>query len=334
MVSARARVVACALAGALVLSAVPASAAPTKPRRARQAAGYIARNQARSGAVQGFSTIGTTSDAVLALVAAKRGKRNIRRALNFLARKTRNDKLGTDAGTYGKVIMAVVAGRRNPRRFGGVNLVRRLRSFEQEDGSLGESVQVFSHALGMLGLVAAGPGPSAQSVQWLVDAQCGNGGWAFDEPPAPDDDENCVSGEDDFTSADTNTTAVALMALLRAGEDPVVSPFPYFRSLRDRRRGGWGFADGFTKTDANSTSLVMMAYLAARKKLPRGAMRALTGLQVRLCGRNAGAFRFLYGKKNPPDVGATIAAVPALMKKTLPLRPAKVARSAPKAKRC
>lgn len=334
MVSARLRVLACSVGAAMALAALPAGAA-TDTKKARAAVGYIVRQQSKSGAVKGFSTIGTTSDAVVAMVAAKRGKRDINEALNFLARKTKAGKLPDDAGVYGKVIMAVVAGDRDPRAFGGgTNLVKKLRATEQPDGSLGDGVQVFSHALGVLGLRAARVSLSEESVRWLVDAQCGNGGWAFDKPSAPEDDDNCKSGDDDFVGADSNTTAVAVMALEAAGESASVDPFPYLRTVRDDDKRGWGYDQSFAVTDTNSTSLVIQAYLAAGRNVPRGGMKALRGLQPKLCGRNGGGFRFVYGKDQPVDVGATVAAVPALMKEPFPLRPFKVTKQAPGTKPC
>jgi hypothetical protein len=63
-------------------------------------------------------------------------------------------------------------------------------------------------------------------------------------------------------------------------------------------------------------------------------MAALKGLQVALCGRNAGAFRFLYGDTNPPDLGATMAAVPALVKKSLPIASFKVTKPVPARQPC
>lgn len=330
----RHRVLVWSVAAAVTLSALPAGAA-TNTERARAAVGYIVRQQSKSGAVKGFSTIGTTSDAVVAMVAAKRGKRDINEALNFLARKTKAGKLSDDAGVYGKVIMAVVAGDRDPRAFGGgTNLVKKLRASEQPDGSLGEGVQVFSHALGVLGLIAADAKVTQDSVQWLIDAQCGNGGWAFDGPSAPSDDDNCKSGGDDFVGADSNTTAIAVVALEAAGDSAEVDPFAYLRTVRDDDKRGWGYDQSFAVTDANSTSVVIQAYIAEGRNVPRGGMKALRGLQPKLCGRDGGGVRFVYGKDQPVDVGATVAATPALMKKPLPLKPGKVTKQAPGKKPC
>ena len=132
------------------------------------------------------------------------------------------------------------------------------------------------------------------------------------------------------------------MALEAAGRKAPASAFAFLDTLRDEEGGGWGFTQGFAATDANSTGLVVQAYIAANRDLPAGAMAGLKGLQFPLCGKNGGAFDFTYGDddsdgnadNDPPNLGATIAAVPALMKKTLPLEPFKVTRPVPSRKPC
>ena len=321
------RLLACAVAAAVALSVVPA-AAVTNKGRARTAAGYIARQQEDNGSIVSFSVYGSTADAVVALVAAKRGERNINRALDFLARRVRNGRVfqDPDVGVLGKIIMAVEAGGRNARKFGGRNLVRRIANLKRPSGRLGRGTEVYSQGLLMLALEAADARVPRKASRWLADAQCGDGGWAFDNPPGPNDDDTCkdTTDPDDFVTSDSNTTAVAIMALEAASGIGTGEAFGYLDGLRDSEHGGWGYTASFPATDANSTSLVIQAHLAAGRAIPSGAMTALKGLQVSLCGRSAGAFRFQYGDANPPDLGATISATPALVKKSLPLETFKV----------
>jgi hypothetical protein len=337
MLSRRVRLLACALTGALALSVVPAEA--TNQSRARTATRYLARQQEDNGSIVSFSEYGSTADAVIALVAARRGKRQIDAALGFLARRVRNGKVfdDPDVGVLGKIVMAVEAAGRNARQFGGRNLVRRIANLERPSGRLGRGTEVYSHGLLILGLRAAGRDVPGRVARWLADAQCADNGWAFDDPPQPGDEANCDNASDpgDFAS-DSNTTAVAVMALEAASRIDTDEAFTYFETVRDDENGGWGFSAAFPPvvTDANSTSLVIQAHLAANVPLPAGAMGALRGLQVTQCGANAGAFRFLYGDENPPDLGATISAPPALMKKPLPLKPFKVTKPVPGPQPC
>ncbi len=337
MFSRGARLLACALAAALALSVVPASAVTNKSR-ARTAAGYIARQQEDNGSIVSFSVYGSTADAIVALVAAQRGDKTIARALAFLERRVRNGKVfnDPDVGVLGKIVMAVEATSENARNFGGRNLVRRIANLERPSGRLGRGTEVYSHGLLMLALRAAGRGVPGNVSSWLADAQCGDGGWAFDDPPGPNDDDTCKDTTDpnDFVTSDSNTTATAIMALESASGVDTADGFTYLDDLRDPVDGGWGYTAAFPATDANSTSLVIQAHLAAGRAIPAGAMAALKGLQVVLCGRHAGAFRFLYGETNPPDLGATIAAAPALVQQWLPIEPFEVTKPVPPRQPC
>jgi len=337
MFSRGARLLACALAAALALSVVPASAVTNKGR-ARTAAGYIARQQEDNGSIVSFSVYGSTADAIVALVAARRGKRSIDQALAFLARRVRNGKVfqDPDVGVLGKIVMAVEATKRNARNFGGRNLVRRIANLERPSGRLGRDTEVYSHGLLMLALEAAGRRVPGKVSRWLADAQCGDGGWAFDDPPGPNDDDTCkdTTNPDDFVTSDSNTTATAIMALETTSGIGTTDGFTYLDDLRDSVDGGWGYTAAFPATDANSTSLVIQAHIAAGRPIPSGAMAALKGLQVALCGRNAGAFRFLYGDSNPPDLGATISTAPALVQQSLPIEPFKVTKRVPARQPC
>jgi hypothetical protein len=328
------------VAAAVALSVVPASAV-TNHGRARTAAGYIARQQEDNGSIVSFSVYGSTADAVLALVAARRGERNIDEALDFLARRVRNGKVfdDPDVGVLGKIVMAAEAAGRNARNFGGRNLVRRIANLERPSGRLGRGTEVYSQGLLVLALEAADARVPRKVARWLADAQCGDGGWAFDNPPGPNDDDTCkdtTADPEDFVTSDSNTTAVAIMALEAASDIGTSDAFGYLEGLRDSEHGGWGYSGAFPPvvTDANSTSLVIQAHVAAERAIPSGAMAALKGLQVALCGGQGGAFRFLYGDTNPPDLGATISATPALVKKALPLEPFNVTKPAPARQPC
>lgn len=336
------RLVACALALGLVGPAPEALARTTRTERARAAAGYLASQQCRGadepkdlkercdgkrdrGAIFGFSPLGSTADAVVSLVGAKTGKRVISRAIDYLRNKTEKGKVSgdPDPGLRGKVVMAVVASGRNPRTFGDHDLVGEILDLEQPDGRYGAGTEVFSHATLMLALVAAGETPSVNAIQWLVDAQCGDGGWQFDEPPGPADDEHCFdqTQEQDFITTDSNTTSLAVQALNAVGRQLAGDPFAFFETVRDPGQG-WGFTQGFTETDTNSTALVIQAYAAEDMSLPAGAMSALKELQYPLCKKNHAAFAFTHdenGKRTGPDVGATIAGILGLLKLPLPV---------------
>jgi hypothetical protein len=288
----------------------PAQAARTDTERAERAIGFIARSQQRNGSVPAFSPIGSTADAVLAIVAAGTGRPTMRRALDYLERQATAGNVNS-AGLQAKVVLAWSATGRPARTIGGQPFVRELRQALAADSV----PAVFDVALAVLAVHAAGAVVPPTAIQRLRDDQCADGGWAYDGVN-PGEDEHCAGGAGDFFLSDTNTTAVAIQALAAAGGEAPTNPFPFLREIRDTDRGGWGYSWGFETTDANSTALVLQAYAARGRALPGSAVRALRSLQYARCG--AFGFTFASGARTDPDVGATVGAVPGLLGRGLP----------------
>ena len=303
---------------ALILAGTVTSGAAglTDTQRAVRGARYIASKQLRNGSVPAFSTVGSTADAVLALVASHQGSDNVFRAVRYLRRHVAKI---TSVGLQAKTVMAVVAGGRNPRDVNGVNMVAALKALLGSDGHYGSSA-VLDDALTVLALEAAGVTPPARAYEWLISAQCPDGGWAYDAPyNSSTDDANCFNGDpvNDYFSSDSNTTAYIVMALEDAGHaDWSVDPFAFFTTVRDPDHHGWAYSGTFVSTDANSTALVIQAYVSASIAIPAGGMRALRDLQLR-CG--AWAYNWNGNSPGPADIGATIGAVLGAEKAPLPI---------------
>jgi hypothetical protein len=327
----------CAAGATAVLMAATIAPAGARTRnlheRLQTATRYIAMNQEDDGSISGgFSRLGTTADAVLAFAAESRGRRQVRRAIEWLEEHV------DDANTLGlkaKVVMAAVAAGRDPRSFGGRDLVAEIEDAHTESGQYGgeSDTEVGYHALAMLAVMSAREDPPVSASQWLRDAQCDDGGWQFDEPAGPNDDEHCfdATAESDFARSDTNTTAYAVMAFEGSpGPGPEHDPKPFFDSAVDDYKKGYVY-DPHGKcteetlgetfcylTDANSTGLVLQALLGevpAKEFVRR--RDALMKLQYPRCGDTMGAFAFTWiydpeterFHKDDPNVGATIAAL-------------------------
>ena len=333
-----------AVAGTLALSvafSAQASAAPTAQKRARVAVRYLVSQQETDGSIPAFSAIGSTADAIVSMVAARRAPKAIQRAFDYLvSQEAEVDSIGEKA----KVVLAMDAAQRDPRDFAGRDLVQEIRSTMQQDGRFGAETPVIEHALAMIALYAAGSPAPNPAAQWLVEAQCADGGWPFQDPAAQTDDEHCSSGPQDFDRSNNDTTSYAVQALA-VTPGPATAEhdsFGYFTATRDTERKGWGYDASFRTTNSNSTALVIQAYVISGRNLPAGAYRALTKLQYRLCGENAGAFAFTWEdedgdgtyKKSAPDVGATIGAILGVLKKPLPINPVNVTKPAPKPGSC
>lgn len=340
MSSARLRKAVASGAVLAVIVAIPSQAASIS-KRARTAARYVSSQQEADGSIVTFSVVGSTADAVMSFVAVDRGKGAIQEAISFLRGEVKSGEVST-VGVASKVLMAAYAAGKDSTDFGNHDLVAQIQTAEQPDGRFGDTEfsYVYDQALALLALEAAGIDPSAEAVAWLEEAQCGDGGWQFDQPSGPNDDEECFDStvETDFATSDSNTTALAIQALeVSEGSEGVVDgAFGYLDALRDPKHNGWGYTATFPTTDANSTSLVIQAYAAAERAKPQGSMGALISLQHRLCGKNGGAFAFTFdgGKKTPPDAGATIAGMVGLVQEPFPIQPRMVTEPAPKPKKC
>jgi hypothetical protein len=293
-----------------------ASAATTDARRARRAIGYLRSVQRPNGSIPAFSPIGSTADAVLAVQAAGVGPGVRAAAIHFLRVQTEAGALN-DPGLQAKVALAAAAAGRNPRAFGGHNLIGEIRSLIGPDGHVA-GASVFDQALAVLAIETVGT-PQTIVTDWLLDAQCPDGGWAFDAPFDPvGDDAHCDDGSgSDFFTSDTNTTSYVVQAVEFLDRDTYQhGPFAFFTALRDAVRGGWGYTAGFG-TDTNSTALVLQAYAADGRPIPDGSRAALRRLQFPRCG--AWAFTWNGTVKGDPDPGATIGAVPGLVLRPFPM---------------
>lgn len=338
------RTLALAVVTTIVVGAPVADAATSK-RRARVAVRYITSNQNDDGSLPAFSKVGSTADAVLAFVAARRGERASERALDYLAAQVQNPDSDAEAvdtvGERAKVILAATAGARNPRSFGGRNLVREIKVLQRPNGHYGRDTPVFDQALAILSLDSASAQRSRRAARWLADAQCNDGGWQFDEPARRRDNRHCNDGSDtDFFKSDTNTTSYAVQALGVNRARLERSPFKFFRRARDDAKGGWGY-ERKTLTDANSTALVLQAYAAKERRRPRSSLGALKKLQYKLCGDKGGAFAFTYSprpggglKRSGRDLGATIGGVLGLLRRPLPISSFDVDKPAPARRAC
>jgi hypothetical protein len=320
------RLVACLVALAVV-SAVPqtAGAISRSRQRALEGSSYIVGQQRANGAICAFSCIGSTADAVVSLVAARTAFRDMKEAVAYLRRQVERGHV-TGVGLGAKVAMAAEAGGANPRAFGGVNLVRAITDIEGGDGHYGDAT-VFDQALAMLALRGAGTEPSAAAVSWLEAAQCDDGGWQYDAPPSPSDDEHCfdASAPDpgDFFTSDSNTTGLAIQ-VLRTGTD-VDEALAFLPTLRDGT-AGWGYSQGYP-TDINSTALVIQAYVAAGVSVPSGGFATLRTSQL-----DCGAWPYQPG--GLANIGATIGAVLGILRRPLPVPPLAATSPVPSTEPC
>ena len=306
------------LALALVLLLVAGSALPALAAADLAAALDYLRTQqnADGGFGSGFgpgSAVGSTADAVVAIVAAGGDPaafvQDGNSTLDYLAA---NAAAVDNAGDLAKLIMAAVAAAENPRTFGDTDSVARLEAMAGEGGRIGTANDTFvSHILAVLALASVRRPISDAAVDQIVQAQQENGGWSWDGT--------------DATPADTNSTAFAVQALVAAGQagsEAVANALDYYRGIQNED-GGWPYqspSDFGTDTDANSTAVTIQALIAAGEDPAgwEGSGGVSPAETLEAFQTEGGAFAWQAAMPDD-NLLATVQAIPALVGRAFPL---------------
>lgn len=184
-----------------------------KRPRIQHALNFLATLQQPNGGWQDFfSPLGTTADVALAFSAAGYDPHQLR---PNLAAPSAMDYLQThantaaDPATLGKLTLAAAAAGADPYNFGSLNLPNLLTTthYNPAIGAFGVPTNTWHQAFALIGLKAANAPSPISATQTLLNLQQPDGGWKYD------------LGAWSFTS-DTDSTALALQALLAAGVPP------------------------------------------------------------------------------------------------------------------
>ena len=271
---------------------------------------YLAtQQQADGGFTNGFSEgsdLGTTCDVVLAIASSGQDASTWlsddgNSPLDYLdAQVVANavDKPGPKA----KVVLALLAAGQDPAAWAGHDLIGELNAtYDEASGNYAETV--FDQALVMLALSGADQPVPDEAAQYLLDSQGDDGGWA-------------LFGDTEDGTGDTNTTALAIQALLVSGRrDGIEEALAYLHSVQNDD-GGFPYqnpSEYGTDTDANSTAVVLQSLVAAGESVsdwapdgthPRDALLALYDV-------DSGGFQWQAAVPGP-NVLATAQAIPAL----------------------
>ena len=337
------------------LAARVARAAPADEVTAAAAgAGWIARDLSSSGAlvdaVSHKPSAGDTADAILALVAAGEGGNQVRTAIRWLEHHFNSyvSAKGVDnPGALGLVILAAVAAGANPAHFGGRansdDLVARLQAIEQLHGASAgvfgatKTANAFSQSLALLALASVKDSGKAVSLgeAHLARLQCADGGWQYVRAtmsaPCAKPDPKTYSGPD------TNSTALAVMAIVAAGGHLAHSPVLFFSKSQetDGSFGYYGVAGDGQQGDPDSTGLVIQALIALHaindRQFVRNTVtpeRSLENFQYGCDAPLSERGEFAYD--GAPSQFATLQAVPAVAGVAFPISPRKLSAAEPR----
>jgi hypothetical protein len=289
------------------------------PEAAGRAAAWVESRQQPSGAFfDADAQADGVAETLAALAAAGVSGDAVDRALGYLER--RGPQAAQGGGKTGRIVMGLVASARDPRSFGGVDYVAKLRSFYNATTGAYDPSTVYADALAVLGVIASGERLPNQAPAYLRANQCATGGFSWRT--------GCAG------TADVDTTTAVLSALVAAGapaSDLGVTRARTFLQQVQNADGGFGLEPG-QPTNANSTGLALSAIAALGEdagappwRRPDGPtpLGALLALQ-----QPSGAFRFTAAQADDNPY-ATVQAIPGLAGAAYPIRPTRAARAQP-----
>jgi prenyltransferase beta subunit len=221
------------------------------------------------------------------------------------------DYLETQVGIYdntaegvARLILAAVAGNKDPRDFGGTDLITLLQGYRRPSGQYENDASdgIAAQALAIMALQVSREPVPPDAVTWLVNQRNGtDGGWG----PAPEE------------ASDTANTALSVQALIAAGWSPASSPIrDAVNYLEQRQTSGAGFASSAATSvsDPVSTAQAIQALLAAGEDLLSSAYsRCLRTPFDALADAQSGDGSF------EGDALITAASTPGLVGRSIPL---------------
>jgi energy-coupling factor transport system substrate-specific component len=248
-----------------------------------------------SAAMTGWASLGLEAAGVNPLDVRRGGSSPIRYLRSSVAHLR-------STGDLERTILVLAGAGVSPRRFGGVDLVARLRERRSPNGSFGGQVNLT--AFGILALrAAAAAGGLSRSGAWLGGAQNGDGGWGF-QPAAP---------------SDPDSTGAALEGLTAAGSGGGARSegVRYLREVQ-RRDGGFPLG-GAGASNSQSTAFAVQGLLAAGVN-PGGVRSGGRSPFEYLAARRAsdGHYRYSASSDQTP-VWVTAQALLAVQRKPFPL---------------
>ncbi|GAB2895901.1 hypothetical protein [Streptomyces mayteni] len=307
-----------ALAGALLAAALTlptggaAADAPPELRDPAAAAATWTVGRLTEG-THASGDQGLTADIVMGLAATGTAGDTAELATDWLADNaadyvTRGTEGTVFAGGAAKLALVAAIEGRDPGDFGGQDLTGALLGRLQDTGrftdagAAGDMSNQFTQSLAVLALERTDDVPDA-AVEFLASTRCADGGYPLSLRRNPD---RCTS--------DTDSTGMAVQALLAVGRTADAEPALDWLESRQREDGGFAY-DTTSAPNSNSTALAVQALYAGDRDA--AADRGVDWLRTRQVGcagaaADRGAVGYLEPVANGLALRATAQAIPAL----------------------
>ncbi|QCX80764.1 Prenyltransferase and squalene oxidase repeat protein [Streptomyces sp. YIM 121038] len=297
-----------------------AGAAPVPKAPASAAATWMASKLTDDAHAKGDQ--GLTADVIMGLASADTGGAVQKKATDWLEAnagayiESKGGPGTVFAGGLAKLTLVAAVEHRDPKDFGGRDLVKTLTARMQENGRFtdknptGDGSQQFTQSLAVLALQRTGGAP-AKAVDFIAESHCPDGGFPLGLGATP---ATCKSHVD--------STGLAVQALLGSGRTAAVRPALDWLVKRQLPDGGFpdnSMGSG-AKANSNSTALAVQALAAGgRTEAAAKGVAWLRSRQVNCSApaKDRGAVGFLEPKADGMALRATAQVVPALAGRSL-----------------
>lgn len=250
-----------------------------------------------------FDDYGLTADVGMALAEIGGNADKVRAIRRALARHVESWTTGVDfglddvyAGSTAKAVVFAEIVKRNPRDFGGVNLVRQLNRLVSmtrptvgriQDKGSSDFANTIGQAFAVQGLARAGSGKADETLRFLLKQQCKPGYFRLNFSPSKVGPQSCDAGTRAESPPDTDATALALLSLeslrkkTRAVRDAIKKGIGWLERHQEDN-GSFGGGPSTKGSNTNSTGLAASALAGAGACLrAQQAARWVGKLQVK-----------------------------------------------------
>lgn len=257
---------------------------------------------------------GLTADIVMGLAATGTAGDTAARATDWLAEHAgdyinRGNPDAVNAGGTAKLALVAAIEHRDLSDFGGHDLTGLLLDRVQDTGRFsdagpsGDMSNQFTQSLGVLALERTAQGAPESTVEFLASTRCADGGYPLSLRRNPD---RCTS--------DTDSTGMAVQALLAAGRTADAEPGLDWLESQQQENGGWGY-NAASAANSNSTALAVQALIGGgRDAAAERGTSWLRGVQVGCSAAEGdrGAVGYMEPVADGMALRATAQVIPAL----------------------
>jgi len=231
--------------------------------------------------------------------------------------KTHSDAAKPLATDYARQIMAVYAARRNPRNFGGINLIKELAKF-YNNNQFGDLNLVNDDIFALLALKAAKVKSTdtkvLKTVEFIVKNQHADGGFGYSASTKGASDV-------DTTSATIQALALARKTGVKNLDGVLLKAYDFLVS-KQKADGGFAYSGKFGQSNGSSTAWASQAVVSFKKAKAIEGLSTANGTTplhfVADLRQSDGGFG--YGAGSGSDALTTAQVIPALAKKAWLIR--------------